>query len=180
MKTEVTEIERDVRMTGRVDRTTVHNDRSQFVIALGSGYRVLGVSKSRELLDPAMLANTKLASCYTTRALTTQTDPRTDERPTSDLLHVVLRHPHRANARPCPSLVCHGVHTSPATVFPLRSIRPPPPDGRVRRGWGTNASEHAQLRQQVIDLPCQRALAFDAHDRIRLGDCLRHRQRRVE
>ena len=47
-------------------------------------------------------------------------------------------------------------------------------------GGGTNASERAQLRQQEINLLCERALALDAHGRIRLGNCLRHRQRRVE
>ena len=59
-----------------------------------------------------------------------------------------------------------------------------PPDGRVRLGvgggGGTNASEHAQLRQQVINLLSERALALDAHGHIRLGNCLRHRQRRIE
>ena len=65
-----------------------------------------------------------------------------------------------------------------ATVFPLCSR--PPPDGRVRRGSGLNASEHAQLREQEINLLCERALALDAHGHIRLGDCLRQRQRRVE
>jgi hypothetical protein len=47
-------------------------------------------------------------------------------------------------------------------------------------GGGTNASERAQLRQQEINLLCDRALALDAHGRIRLGNCLRHLQRRVE
>ena len=48
---------------------------------------------------------------------------------------------------------------------------------------GRNASVHAQLRQQEINLLCERALALDAldaHEHICIGDCLRHLQRRVE
>ena len=75
----------------------------------------------------------------------------------------------------------HGVHTSLSATISL-FVRPPTTvaDGGLGGGGGTNASEHAQLRQQEINLLCERALALDAHGRICLGDCLRHWQRRVE
>ena len=87
---------------------------------------------------------------------------------------------------PCPSLVGHGVHNSrSAAVFPICST--PPPDGRPTVAYGgaewprpAPSAEHAQLREQEINLLCERAMAFDAHGRICLGDCLRHGQRRVE
>ena len=81
------------------------------------------------------------------------------------------------------------VYTPPrsATVFPLRGLpqysRPPRRsiDGRVRRGWAAAA---ARMPQSTFSSLSRKstccALSLDAHDRIRLGDCLRHRQRRVE
>ena len=66
-----------------------------------------------------------------------------------------------------------------ATVFSLCS-RPRRRSRTAGLGGGTNASEHAQLREQEINLLSERALALDAHGRVCLGDCLRHRQQRVE
>ena len=98
------------------------------------------------------------------------------------------------------SLVCHGVHTSLVShgVHTSLVCKGVPfwcpsffTDGRMQQGWaaaaaglggggGTNASEHVQLLKQEINLLCERALALDAHGHIRLGDCLRQRQQRVE
>jgi hypothetical protein len=66
----------------------------------------------------------------------------------------------------------HGVHTSPGSWGV--------PSSFVRfAALRTRQSTPAPSAQQVIDFPCQRALAFDAHDRIRLSDCLRHVSRQV-
>ena len=96
-------------------------------------------------------------SCVLSVSPLTSPRTRTTARGAEEPPARALRHRANSNTHPQHLPVGHGVHTS----------------------LDVPSAEHAQLRQQKINLLCERALALDAHDRICLGDCLRHGQRRV-